>query len=74
MWTKRLTKILKKYHKKKRYGDSRRPDIDSTRGQAPVFHPNSSNMIKCDPLGGMDCRAKKHPLLYYILQLLVLHV
>ena len=42
----------------KRYGDVKRPDMDSTRGQAPMLHPNSSNMIKCDPLGGSDRKAK----------------
>ena len=32
--------------------------MDSIRGQALMLHPNGSNMIKCDPLSGMDRKAK----------------
>ena len=56
MRTKRLLQNPKKIAK--RYGDVKRPDMDSTRGQALVLHPNGSNMIKCDPLGGSDRKAK----------------
>jgi hypothetical protein len=54
------SKILRKSQKN---GDVKRPDIDSTRGQAPVLHPNGSNLIKCDPLSGMDRNDKKKRLL-----------
>lgn len=39
-------------------GDVKRPDKDSTRGQASMLHPNDSNMIECDLLSGMDLRVK----------------
>ena len=39
--------------------------MDSTRGQAPVLHPNGSNMIKCDPLDGSDRKGKTFSAIVY---------